>query len=56
LGVTSLADVIGMRTALVIAAVGYGVGAISILLRIGGRMNASPAALTTPVPEVAAVP
>jgi MFS family permease len=44
LGVTSLADVIGMRTALVIAAVGYGVGAISILLRIGGRMNASPAA------------
>jgi MFS family permease len=56
LGVTSLADVIGMRAALVIAAVGYGVGAISILLRIGGRMNASPAALTTPVPEVAAVP
>ncbi len=56
LGVTSLADVIGMRTALVIAAVGYGVGAISILLRIGGRMNASPAALTSPVPEVAAVP
>jgi len=56
LGVTSLADVIGMRTALVIAAAGYGVGAISILLRIGGRMNAGPAALTTPVPEVAAVP
>jgi MFS family permease len=56
LGVTSLADIIGMRSALVIAAIGYGVTAILILLRIGGRMNASPGVLTSPVPEVAAVP
>jgi MFS family permease len=56
LGVTSLADVIGMRTALSIAACAYGVAAIAILLRIGGRMNASPAPLAEPVPEAVAVP
>ena len=48
LGVTSLADAIGMRTALVIAAVGYGVAAISFCSRIGGRMNDNPAAMTSP--------
>ena len=35
LGVTSLADAIGMRTALAISAVGYGVAALFILSRIG---------------------
>ena len=36
LGVTSLADAIGMRTALAISAIGYGAAALFILSRIGG--------------------
>ena len=57
LGVTSLADAIGMRTALAASAIGYGVVAVLILSRIGGRLNEAPAALTSPtVPEVATVP
>jgi MFS family permease len=57
LGVTSLADAIGMRTALAASAVGYGVVAVLILSWIGGRLNETPAALTSPtVPEVATVP
>ena len=56
LGVTSLADVIGMRTALGFSAVGYGVAAILILSRIGGRLNEMPAAMTSAaVPEAATV-
>src|SRR5262249_50085016 len=55
LGVTSLADAIGRRTGLAIAAIGYGRRALSILVRIGARMNETPASLTTTVPEVAAV-
>ena len=48
LGVTSLADAIGMRTALAASAVGYGVAALLILSRIGGRLNTTPAALSSP--------
>ena len=56
LGVTSLADAIGMRTALAASAIGYGVAALFILGRIGGRLNETPAAVTTsPATEVAAV-
>ena len=56
LGVTSLADAIGMRTALGFSAVGYGVAAILILSRIGGRLNEMPAAMTSAaVPEAATV-
>ena len=44
LGVTSLADAIGMRTALAASAIGYGVVAVLILSRIGGRLNEAPAA------------
>jgi hypothetical protein len=55
LGVTSLADAIGMRTALAISAVGYGAAALFILSRIGGRLNETPTAITnSPTPEVAA--
>lgn len=56
LGVTSLADAIGMRTALAASAVAYGVAAILILSRIGGRLNATPAALSSsPVGEAALI-
>ncbi|HXA09946.1 MAG TPA: MFS transporter [Chthoniobacterales bacterium] len=56
LGVTSLADAIGMRTALVVSAIGYGVAAIFILSRIGRRLNDTPTARTSAtVPEVATV-
>ena len=56
LGVTSLADAIGMRTALGLSAVAYGVTAILILSRIGGRLNEMPAAMTSAaVPEAATV-
>lgn len=56
LGVTSLADAIGMRTALAISAIAYGVVAISILIRIGGRLNEIPATISpSRVPEIAAV-
>jgi hypothetical protein len=56
LGVTSLADAIGMRTALAISAIAYGIVAISILIRIGGRLNEIPAPISqSPVPEIAAV-
>jgi MFS family permease len=56
LGVTSLADAIGMRTALSISAIGYGVAAIFILSRIGDRLNETPAALTSaPVAGAATV-
>ncbi|MGH8095151.1 MAG: MFS transporter [Chthoniobacterales bacterium] len=56
LGVTSLADAIGMRTALGVSAIGYGVAAILILSRIGGRLNEMPAGLTSAaLPEAAAV-
>jgi MFS family permease len=55
LGVTSLADAIGMRTALAASSVGYGVAALIILSRIGGRLNATPAAMTdAPTPEAVA--
>jgi MFS family permease len=56
LGVTSLADAIGMRTALAASAIAYGAMAIVILLRIGRRMNESPVGLTNASePEVAVV-
>jgi hypothetical protein len=55
LGVTSLADAIGMRNALAASAVCYGVAAILILSRIGGRLNATPAALSSPPVETAAL-
>ena len=55
LGVTSLADAIGMRTALAASSIGYGVVALFILSRIGGSLNESPATMTSAVREVAAV-
>jgi MFS family permease len=56
LGVTSLADAIGMRTALAFSAIGYGIMAVLILSRIGGGLNETPAALSKPaVPEAATV-
>ncbi|CAN5460359.1 hypothetical protein BH18VER2_BH18VER2_02040 [soil metagenome] len=56
LGVTSLADAIGMRTALAASAIGYGVTALFVLSRIGGRLNETPAALSgLPAPEAVAV-
>ncbi|HEY1581500.1 MAG TPA: MFS transporter [Chthoniobacterales bacterium] len=56
LGVTSLADVIGMRTALAASSICYGVSALFVLSRIGGRLNETPAALATPTaPEAVAV-
>ncbi|MBA3832376.1 MAG: MFS transporter [Chthoniobacterales bacterium] len=57
LGVTSLADAIGMRTALAASAIGYAVVALFILSRIGGRLNATPATMrSSEVSEVAAAP
>ena len=55
LGVTSLADVVGMRTALFASALGYGVVALFILSRIGDALNETPATLTSAAPEPAAV-
>ena len=56
LGVTSLADMIGMRSALAVSAVAYGCAALVILSRIGGRLNEAPVALTKQtLPEAAAV-
>ncbi len=54
LGVTSVADVIGMRTALFWSAIGYGVTALFILSRIGGALNDSPTSVTSSPPEAAA--
>jgi hypothetical protein len=51
LGVTSLADAIGMRTALAASAIAYGVAALFILSRIGGRLNETPAAITAAPPQ-----
>ena len=53
--VTSLADAIGMRAMLAGSAMGYGVVALFILSRIGGRLNETPATPLSPAPEVAAV-
>ncbi|MEO5718471.1 MAG: MFS transporter [Chthoniobacterales bacterium] len=53
LGVTSVADMIGMRTALFASAIGYGVTALFILSRIGGALNDSPAITTSTRPEAA---
>jgi MFS family permease len=57
LGVTSLADAIGMRTALAASAVVYGMVALFILSRIGHALDGSPQGLTTPAatPEIAAI-
>ena len=56
LGVTSLADAIGMRTALAVSAIGYGAAALLILARIGNALNESPPPVVSPAtPEVAAV-
>ena len=58
LGVTSLADAIGMRTSLAFSSVLYGIGSLAILGWIGAQLNQTPAP-ATPVaktrPEVAAV-
>ena len=55
LGVTSLADAVGMRTALFVSAICYGVVALFILSRIGDALNETPATITSPAPEPAAV-
>ncbi len=56
LGVTSLADAIGMRTALAYSAGGYGVTALLILFWIGNALNETPtpSAPRPSEPEVAA--
>ncbi|MBA3544123.1 MAG: MFS transporter [Chthoniobacterales bacterium] len=48
LGVTSLADAIGMRTALAVSAVCYGVAALFILSRIGNGLNETGTTLSAP--------
>jgi MFS family permease len=57
LGVTSLADAIGMRTALLASAIGYGVVALFILSRIGDGLDETPTTMesTSSTPETAAV-
>jgi MFS family permease len=55
LGVTSLADVIGMRTALAASAIGYGVAVLFILSRIGDGLDETPVTITSSAPEGAAV-
>ena len=55
LGVTSLADVIGMRTALAASAIGYGVAVLFILSRIGDGLDETPVTMTSSAPEGAAV-
>jgi len=55
LGVTSLADAIGMRTALSASAIGYGVLALFILSRIGDALNESSATIANSASEPAAV-
>ena len=42
LGVTSLADAIGMRTALAASAIFYGIGSLAILIWHGARLNQEP--------------
>jgi len=54
LGVTSLADAIGMRTALAASGISYAVVALFILCRIGGALNERPVVAASPVPEPAA--
>ncbi|HEY2799037.1 MAG TPA: MFS transporter [Chthoniobacterales bacterium] len=55
LGVTSVADAIGMRTALAASSICYAAVALLILGRIGSTLNETPARLTSPVPEAATV-
>ena len=58
LGVTSLADAIGMRTSLAFSAVLYGIGSLAILGWIGRQLNQTPAPalpLVKTPPEVAPV-
>ncbi len=58
LGVTSLADAIGMRTALAASAIFYGIGSLAILIWIGARLNQEPevaAAAAEASAQVAAV-
>ncbi len=55
LGVTSLADAIGMRTALAASAIGYGVAALFILSRIGDGLDEAPVTVTGPAPAEVAV-
>lgn len=55
LGVTSLADAIGMRTALGASAIGYGAAVLFILSRIGDGLDETPVTSTSSAPEGAAV-
>ncbi len=55
LGVTSVADAIGMRTALAGSALCYAVVALLILVWIGTALNETPATLHRPLPEAAAL-
>jgi MFS family permease len=55
LGVTSLADAIGMRIALAASAIGYGAAVLFILSRIGDGLDETPATITSSAPEGAAV-
>jgi MFS family permease len=55
LGIPGLADLIGMRTALGVAAVVFGIGAF-IVLNIAGRKVCEPPATPVPEPELAVLP
>ena len=55
LGVTSLADAIGMRTALAASAIGYGAAVFFILSRIGDGLDETPATVPSSATEEAAV-
>ena len=55
LGVTSLADAIGMRTALAASAIGYGVAVLFILSRIGEGLDEAPVTIPASTPEEATV-
>jgi MFS family permease len=52
--ITSLADWIGMRTALWVAAILFGVGAVTVLMIAGRNVSAGPVA-PEPEPEIASV-
>ena len=53
--VTSLADAIGMRTALAASAIGYGAAVLFILSRIGAGLDETPVTITSSAPEGAVV-
>jgi hypothetical protein len=55
LGVTGLSDLIGMRPALAVAAVIFGIGSF-LVLNAAGRKVCEPAKTPAPEPEAAVLP